>query len=75
MPADAVGYLWSMRDNVWTRPGRWRSATVSKSVYSRGTIARPVTRNSMLGRIPLCSVKTPGQGIDGVGQETTWYVP
>jgi hypothetical protein len=51
-------------------------ATASRSIYSRGTIARLRTRKFNCRKAASLRPQDPRfGGIDGVGQETTWYVP
>jgi len=60
----AVVYLWSMRDNVWTRQRGFDRVIASNCIYPPGTIIPLNTRNSIVAnwRIPLFSFKTPHGG-------------
>ena len=60
------------------RPGPFARdrAAASRSIYSRETHCSSPHENVNRREEPLRGLKTPGfGGIDGVGQETTWYVP
>ena len=73
---DAVVYLWSMRDNLWTRAGRVRSDDrIKVRLFSWDDDSSQYEKFSRRDDPSLQLQDPVWGGIDEVGQETTWYVP